>query len=193
MRTTRPEDDLPARESSLYRTFSILLIEATSLPFCDQCGKPISSDAMFCPDCGRKVQTRTPPPASSRPAPPPAPETAPHTVITIMESKSPGIAALLGLLIGIGVFGIGHIYVGRIRRGIVLLVVSLAIHVPLVMAAVLLIPSLFLSRETFGALFIGIVVLGLVNLGLWIWQGYDAYKLAKQFNEHVRQYGKVPW
>jgi TM2 domain-containing membrane protein YozV len=110
-----------------------------------------------------------------------------------MESKSPGIAALLALLIGIGVFGIGHIYVGRIRRGIVLLVVSLAIHVPLVMAAVLLIPSLFLSREAFGALFIGVVVLGLVNLGLWIWQGYDAYKLAKQFNEHVRQYGKVPW
>jgi hypothetical protein len=96
-------------------------------------------------------------------------------------------------LVGIGVFGIGHVYVGRIGRGLVLIVISIAIHIPLVMGALLLFPMLLLSGAAFGALFIGVVLLGLINLGLWIWQGYDAYKLAKQFNAHVEQYGKPPW
>lgn len=96
-------------------------------------------------------------------------------------------------MIGIGVFGIGHIYVGRIGRGLALIVISIAIHIPLVMGALLLFPMLLLSAAAFGALFIGLVLLGLVNLGLWIWQGYDAYKLAKQFNAYVEEHGKAPW
>jgi hypothetical protein len=30
-------------------------------------------------------------------------------------------------------------------------------------------------------------------LGLLVWQVFDAYRLAKQYNEAVRQTGRPPW
>ena len=180
-----------ARESSLYRTSSILLVEATSLPFCDQCGKLISPDAVFCPSCGRKVQASPPSPTSSPVAPPPAQTTPVTGPVMIAETKNPGLTAVLALIVGIGLFGIGHIYVGRLRRGILLLLVSIVLHVGLA----LLFPFMMLSYIVGSGApqTTAFVLLSLVNLVLWVWQSYDAYNLAKQFNEHVRQYGKAPW
>jgi TM2 domain-containing membrane protein YozV len=109
----------------------------------------------------------------------------------IAETKNPGLTAILALIVGIGLFGIGHIYVGRLRRGILLLLVSIVLHAGLA----LLFPFMMLSY-IFGSgapQTTAFVLLSLVNLVLWIWQSYDAYNLAKQFNEHVEQYGKAPW
>ena len=109
------------------------------------------------------------------------------------ESKNPGVAALLAFFVGIGLFGVGHVYVGKIGRGVVLLVVSIILHVPLVFGIVSLPFTALYGAAVFGGWFIAVVFLGLVNLALWVWQTYDAYKLAKQFNAHVQQYGKTPW
>jgi len=32
------------------------------MPFCDVCGKPVSADALFCRECGRRLQAPTPSP-----------------------------------------------------------------------------------------------------------------------------------
>jgi hypothetical protein len=36
-------------------------------------------------------------------------------------------------------------------------------------------------------------ILGFSDLVLWIWQIFNARKLAKKFNESVRATGKEPW
>lgn len=152
------------------------------MPFCDQCGKPISPDAVFCPSCGRKVET-------SAPQHPTPAQTAPSIgpVVTITESKNPGIAALLALILGLGfLYGIGHIYVGRIGRGIILLATG-------VILGILVYVSVFFGFLTYGAGFIVTIFLLLVALVVNIWQTYNAYRLAKEFNAHVQQYGKPPW
>jgi TM2 domain-containing membrane protein YozV len=113
--------------------------------------------------------------------------------VIVTESKNPGVAALLAFFVGIGLFGIGHIYVGRIGRGLVLLVISVGIRILLFLGLVALPLSVLVRASAFGGWFMLVVVLGLVNLALWVWQTYDAYRLAKQFNAHVQQYGKAPW
>ena len=163
-------------------------MEVVATPFCDQCGKAVPADAAFCPSCGRKRQV------SIESPPPPSVQTAsPGALVTVTESKNPGVAALLAFFVGIGLFGIGHVYVGRIGRGLVLLVISIVIHIPLFLGFVALPLSVFVSASAFGGWFIAVVFFGLVNLALWVWQTYDAYKLAKQFNAHVQQHGKAPW
>ena len=45
-----------------------------------------------------------------------------------------------------------------------------------------------------GIIFIVIFILGIAYLVLWIWQIFNAKKLAKKFNELVRTNGgKEPW
>jgi len=37
------------------------------------------------------------------------------------------------------------------------------------------------------------ILLSAVLLALRIWNTYDAYKLAKEYNDHLRSHGKRPW
>ena len=89
------------------------------------CGKQVSADARFCPECGRRFQSTT------LPTPPPPPQPALAVGVVMAEATNPGLAALLALLVGVGIFGIGHIYVGRIARGLVLAVISIVLDVVL--------------------------------------------------------------
>lgn len=70
-------------------------------------------------------------------------------------AKSVGLAVVLSIIIA----GLGQIYLGRIKRGIVILIVGFVM-------------SLVLSY-IFG--WIGI----LPTFAFWIWQIIDAYKIAK--------------
>ncbi len=85
-----------------------------------------------------------------------------------VPTKSAGLAAVLAFLIP----GLGHIYLGKIGEGLFYLIISI------VMAA--------LSPFTLFVLFIPLVV-------IWIWQIYDAYKKANQYNSAVQQTGRAPW
>jgi TM2 domain-containing membrane protein YozV len=161
------------------------LLEGTAVPFCPRCGTAVSADASFCPSCGQRLQTT------------PQPNTAPPKPV-ITESKNPGVAALLALLIGLfGVWGIGHVYVGKIGKGLLLLVIGIVLNVLSVGALLLGIigfPSTLLGvGSLFGIGLTASILLGIVTWVLWVWQTYDAYKLAKEFNAYVQQHGKAPW
>ncbi|MBS7635127.1 hypothetical protein KEJ34_06535 [Candidatus Bathyarchaeota archaeon] len=41
--------------------------------------------------------------------------------------------------------------------------------------------------------FAGLIIWMLVTLAIFIWQIYDAYRLAKYYNEHVQQHRRAPW
>ncbi len=82
--------------------------------------------------------------------------------------KNEGIAALASVILP----GAGQIYVGKVKRGILMLV-GWGI---LIVVSVML--FWFLSW--------------IPTTAAWAWNIYDAYKLAKQYNEAVRMTGRPP-
>ncbi len=127
--------------------------------FCRHCGRSFpSEDITYCPFCG-KPQKDVSRFASPQPTPP-------------ASNKSPGKTLAIALLAGAIAFqGIGHLYVGKTKKGIALLVVGWIL----------------------GGLAILFFPLAIVSFVFWVWQSYDAYKKAKHYNEYLARNGKGPW
>ena len=154
------------------------------LPFCKQCGKEISQDARFCPYCGADQTSYAMPPIQAG-----------------LETKNTGLTAVLALIAGIfGLWGVGHIYVGKIGKGLALLILGIILE--------WIVGFFVLFGATFGGMFGyhhyglaglvggllgGVIIWLLITLVIFIWQIYDAYKLAKYYNEYVQRYRKAPW
>jgi len=153
------------------------------MPYCPNCGQQYYENARFCQNCGGRLGTIDTPTM-----PPPTPTV---TRTFVVESKSTGVAALLAGLIGlVGLWGIGHIYVGRVARGAVLLIVGITLYIGMIFAMVFgAITAIFTFGLGLGIPFIYILFI----FALWAWQTYDAYSLAKRFNEYMLQYGRAPW
>jgi TM2 domain-containing membrane protein YozV len=86
----------------------------------------------------------------------------------ILPLKNAGIAAVLAFLIA----GLGHIYLGLVTKGILYIVLSFVLWV--------------LGIFTFGITWVIYII-------FWLWQIYDAYKMANQYNSTVQQTGRAPW
>jgi hypothetical protein len=153
------------------------------VPFCRQCGREIQQDARFCPYCGAD---QTPYAAPS--APP---------VQAGLETKNTGLAAVLALILGIfGLWGVGHIYVGKIGRGLALLILGIILE--WVFGFLIFFGAIFGgyyygARGLVAVSLTGVVIWIILTLAIFIWQIYDAYRLAKYYNEYVQRYGKAPW
>ncbi len=113
--------------------------------------------------------------------------------------KDSAVAAILALLLGFfGILGIGHIYVGKLAKGIILLVVGLLFG-PLVFIFVFFSFMPFVASGPgigMGVAFPFILVLviaGAAWLVLLIWSTVDAYRLAGEYNSHVAATGAPPW
>jgi TM2 domain-containing membrane protein YozV len=162
---------------------------------CPNCQAENPADARYCSNCGRgliaeqNAPNPSPPPVYGQPQYyQPYPPYQPPYGYPISPAKDPGIAAILALLAGfIGLMGMGHIYVGKITRGLIILVAGLALWA-------LVIASSFAAIITLGGAFwLLILVFIIAALGLLVWQAYDAYNLAKQYNTVLRQTGRPPW
>ncbi len=87
------------------------------MSFCENCGAPISDDATYCEGCGEK--TGNPGPAEPSPSPSvPARPVQKAKDTPVPQVKNPFIALILSLLIT----GIGQIYNGQLKKGLLLLV-----------------------------------------------------------------------
>lgn len=91
-------------------------------PVCGQCGITLAPDANFCPRCGApRISTSGHPPLSSGPFGwMSAPRAAP---LAGNKPKSPMLAAVLEILIA----GVGLMYAGAVRVGIVVLVLTILV------------------------------------------------------------------
>lgn len=141
--------------------------------YCSNCAESLENlnheGTKKCPKCGIDLQTE----GSSR-------NTASSSVVEQLPYKSPGTAALIAFIGGIfGLQGIGHIYVGKIGKGIGILIGGIIIAILL---AITIMTLTFVS-----------VIFGIAYLVLFIWQIFNARKLAKKFNESVKATGKEPW
>jgi TM2 domain-containing membrane protein YozV len=95
------------------------------------------------------------------------------SIVTQLPYKSPGTAALIAFIGGIfGLPGIGHIYKGKLGKGIGILILGLFLYA-------MMIASIFgFSPMTF--IFV-------------IWQIFSARGQAREFNKLVKESGKEPW
>ena len=94
-----------------------------------------------------------------------------------MGWKSESTTLLLSILLGLfGLSGIGHLYLGMIGRGVVILIGGIALGVVGVLT-----------------LFFGVGwILLIAYIPLFIWQIIDSRKLCRQYNDYYEEYGKEP-
>jgi len=115
--------------------------------------------------------------------------------------KDAGITIILGVLLGFfGIMGVGQIYAGRVGRGIVIMIGGFA-----TVAASFITIFSYLSwwdvnsydyyyyGPDLSMLIIIMAVIEVFHIAYLIWQAYDAYKLAKDYNEKLRMTGRPPW
>ena len=112
---------------------------------------------------------------------------------SINDYKSEGTTLILSIFLGLfGVMGIGHMYIGRKKRGALILIGGLFLIWALVMLTVGA-SMLYESTPLAGYIatansFVPIYLIPF--FGLYIWQIINARKLCKVFNEALERDGK---
>lgn len=92
--------------------------------------------------------------------------------------KSEGTTLVLSIVLGLlGINGVGHLYVGKIGKGVWILIGSIVLFI------------IGIVTVYFG---VGIVLL-IIYFVVFIWQIIDSRKLCQEYNEHVRKTGSKPW
>jgi hypothetical protein len=109
--------------------------------------------------------------------------------------RNPALALLLAAVPGLlGVMGLGHIYVGRLRRGAFLLVFGAALEASFIWLLTAVAPHFsgwaypgFIAPGTakidgigFSEVITLFLLLGILLAGLWVWQSYDSYSSAAE-------------
>ncbi|MGQ4834184.1 MAG: zinc-ribbon domain-containing protein [Candidatus Asgardarchaeia archaeon] len=174
---------------------------------CKNCGRIIPDGSLYCPFCGAKQDITTQQAPSVPPVnPPPTIPAQPYYPQTVTyKEKDEGITAILALVGGFfGIWGIGHLYVGDVKKGILLLILGLVIQFfPLGYLMLFLVspitvspgpgPSSTIHQTMFSVSFFGLMVWGIIAFAIFIWQVIDAYNTAKRYNEYLRTHGVPPW
>lgn len=132
--------------------------------FCGKCGASKGAENDFCPKCGagansqqNRSQQNNPNRMNQRP----------------YEWKSEGTTLILTIVLGIfGLGGIGHIYLGNITRGIVILIVGI----------ILLLVAMF-------SMGIGLIIL----IPFAIWVVFDARNQCRFYNDYLEKNQRSPW
>ncbi len=133
------------------------------MAFCFKCGGQLSAGAEFCTVCGTRKGSRIPSASAAYSKSQPINETAG----TRTKAKRKPIVILLAIFPGIiGIWGIGHMYAGQVKRGIVFLVCGLLLGFV----------AGFISVFSGG---IGSFLFTLV-FAVFIFQIFDAYRTAKK-------------
>ena len=146
------------------------------MAFCENCGHAIRLGTKFCGSCGNPItETATPiqDTNQSHAEPPPKQNVNSGKVLQRPpEWKSMGVTMVLTVVLGIfGLGGIGHLYLGKIIKGIVLLIVGIIL-------------AIIGWLTIFGLIILFIFALCVV---------YDAYRLCKRYNNDLEQTGRPPW
>jgi len=145
---------------------------------CPKCGSQNEDPNRFCPKCGQPLV----PNASAYPgntgsnygyALPPYPGYVPNM-------KSGAVAVILAFIIP----GVGHLYAGKIMRGIIILAVlngldilfTIVLYTSIMGADTLPLPS-----STWLLIIVGFVAYFVA----WVWQMYDAYKAVEEYNRNL--------
>ena len=154
------------------------------LIYCPNCGSPNPDDARYCQNCGAFIgDPKTAPLKGSTPmmtaAPAPqsgssysqvgsfgsvaqTPAQAPPYGMPTYGTKNEVVAVLISFILP----GVGHIYAGKTKKGVLLLILYIV---------------LFLT------------VIGIIgSVIIWIYALIDSYKTVQAYNAFLMQYGRAP-
>jgi len=137
--------------------------------YCNNCGNQTGEHQTFCDKCGNKIGERG---------------MGNHSHVVHVREKSTGIAAVLSILWA----GLGQIYVGKIGRGLALMLAQLT----MIFTSVFFVIAGGLFGGLGGAIGGGVLFLVLLFV-LWAWNVFDAYKQANNYNDSMRNSGRRPW
>lgn len=135
------------------------------------------NDFQFCPVCGSPPSPQSTPPQRNQP-PPVQNYYQNNYYQNVIGLKSEGTTLILSIVLGLLIVqGIGHMYVGKIGKGVVILIVGLVLGV--------------IGWTT---IWIGVGAIFLIgNFILFIWQIIDSRNLCRQYNDYLSKNGKPPW
>jgi len=140
--------------------------------YCGTCGTPLIAKYSPCPNCGHVKTTIYNPqpnpgkPNPGNPIPPPNPQ---YQHLYKTESTALILSIVLGFL---GLCGIGQVYVGQVKRGVIMIIVGIILVI------------------------VGLLTMGIgliAYLAYFIWGIFDTQKVCKQYNAFVSQNGRPPW
>lgn len=141
---------------------------------CSNCGSTVNSVAQFCSKCGTSLNSDTGTEQSKE-----TPNIAnPKKFERGPEWKSESTTLILSIVLGIiGIQGIGHIYVGKLGKGIGILIGSLILFI------------VGIVTIGFG---VGIIFL-IIYLIMFFWQIFNSRTLCRQYNDSLEKNGTRPW
>lgn len=155
--------------------------------YCSQCGSQLPDNTKFCPSCGAGIVTGPSPYPGSN---------GPHTYNPYLyyQMKNTGLSLLLAFFIP----GAGHIYAGKITKGLMIMgifflvgattFISMFFALGLSSAAVMILPYQLTAELT-----AFMVVVSVLLLVVWIYQLFDAYSVTKKYNDALLATGQEPW
>ncbi|MDW5562750.1 MAG: DUF6677 family protein [Methanomassiliicoccus sp.] len=162
--------------------------------YCPNCGTELPENSSFCANCGTKLGAAGSAPVYPAPPYPGQPYGQPYGT-NVPPQKNEIVSILLAFFIP----GLGHIYLGRIMRGIVFLVSYFglnALSIGIIWNAVGDMaasgdPNFMVGLSN--DLLIVVSIIGLIAIIIWIVNLIDVYQQTKKYNEAIRRTGQAPW
>jgi len=151
--------------------------------YCQKCGKELNEGSMYCRDCGTSVGRN-----NMNYAPP---GNGSNYYVSLRE-KSAGIAIVLGFLCA----GLGHLYAGKLTRGLCILFGNMALSIPAMAISIWWFTDYYnydYYYPDFSGIFLLILILNIPSLVLLIWSLYDVNKIVKEYNTRLKETGNPPW
>ena len=117
----------------------------------------------------------------------------------LSNAKSEGTTLVLAIIVGLmGIMGIGHIYLGKTKKGIIILIVGIfswsLLFVPTILLLGSEIPMDEYTLEQRLSDMTTIIVIGVIGvIALFIWQIIDARRLCKKYNKYLLENEEPPW
>jgi len=170
------------------------------MTFCTKCGKELQEGSAFCHACGYPVNAQEPNQYQNQNQ-----WNGNRNYYTPRyQEKDVAITLILSIILGlIGLMGIGQIYVGRAKRGALIMIAGIILAVASYALLIYYLTSDYLwgydpyygtySGPDIGAVLAFAAVISIIHLIFFIWQAYDSYKLAKKYNQELNSTGKPPW
>jgi TM2 domain-containing membrane protein YozV len=138
-------------------------------------------------------------------------------VQAVIPFKNGGVAFILAFFFGLFLFnGVGHMYIGKVRRGVGIMLLGWFIYSVILLFMVFtvglniaqlsvanetmlgfdnnsMVPSNDITLEYLSPVLPFLFVFALVYLTFWILQAADANRLAKKFNRQLEKEGTLLW